>query len=296
LEAVNGDCEKKYLFLQEVKDVIALHRIEDANEAVLDKSILLTSVWYQYIDAYTKFGEGIEEKTKFFRKELVERVKGIVVPLQDIHMRMSDDAIRSPQSDGYAVLSGICDAETQLAVITKECAHIERLQDTMRIRVLANNHGIKETTALVASNKALWTIVQSIRALREEVMASLYLDAACDTALSRLGDASRECRESVVWGQSSNGGDSDNDGNGNGNGNAVVQWLAETIEEMNAIIPIVKMLQSRHLCQRHVTAIQVPPPLLLPLVLLPTHHMHTLTHMDMYMYICICICMCKCVY
>ena len=224
--------EKLHAYHRSLKEIMDDNKIPFSDE-VFGLTATLRKEYQLYVEAMTAFEESKEDQIKNYRRDLVNRAKGLGGPLNDIEVRLGAELLSSPDSDPEIALSEVRELDALFAQLNKESARVAHCQTVMDTFVF-DEMPIKRTQQLLAMYRCLWDSVLRLQELQETVHSAALVDVDCMHVLSSLQAAKKRLLHL-----------------GQHDPTPVEAWLVGGIADMDALVPVLLQLQAPTLVERH---------------------------------------------
>ena len=204
------------------------------NDAIMSKYISLSNLWYKYNDTVLEFENLLDARFKTYRLDLRKRVSIIMKPVEEGKAFLNNDLILTPESDPTLILPELQKFYDIMQNIRDESNIIEKYQILMQTSVFSIS-SIRDVIDAISSNFKLWTSVQVIKDVTTTLNSAFFREINIDKIFKDLQVVAYNL--SII----------------NENFNYIVRTsVVNSLHELTKIIPVLQMLQTDTLQERHI--------------------------------------------
>lgn len=204
------------------------------NDTIMSKYISLSNLWYKFNDAVLEFENSLDLRFKTYRLELKARVYIMMKPVDEGKLFLNNSTILSPDSDPNLILPELQRLYDLMQAIRDESNVVERYQILMQTSVFSVAL-IRDVIDAISSNFKLWTSVSVMRNISNTLKSGFFKEIEIEMIKNQMNVVSNSL--ATV----------------NENFNYTVRmWVSDSLNSLMTTIPIVEMLQTKTLQQRHI--------------------------------------------
>lgn len=225
------------LYHRSLKEIMDDHKIPFSDE-IFGLTATLRTEYQMYLDSLAMFEDSREEKTRVYRKDLINSAKELSTPINAIEVRLAADLLSSAVSDPAEALDEVRELEHLFSKLKQKSAVVVKCQLVME-QFVFDESPVKRIHQLLTLYRCLWESVAKLQQLQEMVYSASLANVDCNYVLTSLKNAKKRLMNLDAH-----------------EANDVENWLLEAIADLDALVPMLLQLQAKTLVSRHQKSIE----------------------------------------
>ena len=228
----------KFAYIMAIRDIITSEPTIPKTDAIERQNVTLVTVWQRYTAVLSQFEDCLEENSKLFQLQLKNKTKQLVEPLDAARAYLQAKEVHDHNTDPDSVLTQLHDYMSQVDMVLHKGKEIEYFQSVLKYNIYQHTD-MRNLSAELHTMHTLWSLAKLIKELQQSFMAVNFLDANSSDVEKQLLYVKHMLSTH----------------NNTEKINAVQIWLAETLQHLQCVAPVIKKLQAPTMTATHVARV-----------------------------------------
>jgi len=229
----------RFQYVSNLRDIIRDQSIP-ISDAIRKYDLTLTHAWQKFTQYMALFETDIEGQLKVYKSHLINRTKSMLEPIETSKAFLQTPLVNSEGSDADEVLQQLTSHMHEMDRVMEQGKKIQHYQTVMKFTIYTPAVVDAMKDELIAMHM-LWTEVKRLKELRIAFLSANFLDADSMKVERELDSCSANLMQACRAGISRT--------------SDVFIWLAELLQNLLVITPIIRKLQSNSQLDFHIEKI-----------------------------------------
>ena len=229
----------RFQYVSNLRDIIRDQSIT-ISDAIRKYDLTLTRAWQKFTQYMALFETDIEGQLKVYKSHLINRTKSMLEPIETSKAFLQTPLVNSEGSNADEVLQQLTSHMHEMDRVMEQGKKIQHYQTVMKFTIYTPAVVDAMKDELIAMHM-LWTEVKRLKELRIAFLSANFLDADSMKVEKELDSCSANLMQACRAGISRT--------------SDVFIWLAELLQNLLVITPIIRKLQSNSQLDFHIEKI-----------------------------------------
>ena len=229
----------RFQYVSNLRDIIRDQSIT-VSDAIRKYDLTLTHAWQKFTQYMALFETDIEGQMKVYKSHLINRTKSMLEPIETSKAFLQTPLVNSEGSNADEVLQQLTYHMHEMDRVMEHGKKIQHYQTVMKFTIYTPAVVDAMKDELIAMHM-LWTEVKRLKELRIAFLSANFLDADSMKVETELDSCSANLMQACRAGISRT--------------SDVFIWLAELLQNLLVITPIIRKLQSNSQLDFHIEKI-----------------------------------------